>query len=334
MKEKDFPSVKGVIKKRTKNGQRYLLHGHDLAGKDVYITIPIEDTDGNKEYFRKIDQAKIKLNEKILGGSFRSIINQYFNYKQFAKNTRKNLRFLADFCMDDKTNQKLVEDILNSDLKTSSKSIYVNSIKAFFNWLIDVKQIKINNPANHVFIKTQVSHRTRCITDDELESLFDILKNGKDREIELVVRLAFFTGARISSIYALTPDSLKDGKIFYRNVKCKKEYDYPIPLNDNDTIKLYHLVASKGFMWSKKLDSFKNFIDNLMKSKFGKDQKGETLSIHSLRHSFASRAIQKGIPPEIVSKLLDHASINTTLAFYARHSQQQIDDAIEKIFDK
>jgi hypothetical protein len=37
----------------------------------------------------------------------------------------------------------------------------------------------------------------------------------KDREIELVVRLAFFTGARISSIYALTPDSLKDGKIFF-----------------------------------------------------------------------------------------------------------------------
>lgn len=333
MNGNDFPAVKNVIRKRTKNGQRFLLHGHDLAGKDVYITIPIKETDGTKEYFKKIEQAKIKLNEKILGDSFRSILNQYFTYKQFTEATRRASLFLANFCMDDKKNQKMVEEILDSeDFKLSTKRLYISKINSFFNWLRDVKHLNVNNPAQYIVIKGKFGHRTRCITDEELERLFDLLRRRKNQELELVVRIAFFTGARISSIYKLKPESLRDGKLYFRNVKCKKEYDYPIPLNDEETIMLFKMVSRKGFLWSSQLATINVMVNKIMLDEFGRDQKGETLSIHSLRHSFATRAIQKGVPPEIVAKLLDHSSINTTLTFYAKHSQQQIDDAIDKIF--
>ena len=44
-----------------------------------------------------------------------------------------------------------------------------------------------------------------------------------------------------------------------------------------------------------------------------------------------TRALQAGVPAEIVSKLLDHSSVSITLNVYARYSREQIDSAIEKI---
>ena len=335
MDAKNYPNVKNVIKKRTKNGQRFLLHGKDLAGKDVYVTIPIESTDTDEDYLRKVNECRIKLNEKILGGSFYSIFNQYCEYKQYAPNTRNCVKFLARFCMSNKKNKVLVKEIVDAkDLKMTTKTLYLNKINTFFNWMKNIKHINVENPLDDViFPKNSIkSKRTRCITEDEKVRLFALFSKEKNIELALFVRLAYFTGARTSSIYELKPDSLNNGKIYYRNVKCKKDYDYPIPLNDTETLSLFKVVAQKGTMWSHSIESFRTIIDRKMRKEFGQDVRGETLSLHSLRHSFASRAIQNGVPPEIVARLLDHASINTTLTYYARHSQAQIDEAVNKIF--
>lgn len=333
MDSQDFPKVKNVVKKWTKNGQRYLLHDRDLSGKDIYITIPITDTDTTKDYFRKIEEAKRKLTDKKLGSSIYILVHEYFTARQFSKNTMINQRFLTGFCFNDRINKSLINDIVNNDsINSRTKNMRIAQAGRFFRWLIDVKGINVTNPTIGICVKQTASRRTRCITNDEIKILFGMFKNRP--ELRLVIRLAFFTGARISSIYALRPDSLQNGYIYYDNVKCKKRYDYPIPLNDNETIELYHIVAQKGFMWTKTLNALKVNIDASMRRKFGKDINGESLSIHSLRHSFATRAIQNGVPPEIVSKMLDHSSISTTLTYYAKHSQQQIDDAMTKIFEK
>lgn len=335
MNEKIFPQVKNVIKKRTKNGQRYLVHGKDLAGKDVYVTIPIDDNDSESEYLVKVEAARIKLNEKILGGSFSAILHQYFEFKQYSKSTRESSRFLARFCMSNKKNKMLVKEILDSpDLKQSTKSGYLQKINGFFRWLENNKHINIDNPLNEINVQRKFiqSRRTRLITDSEKQRLFKLFSKEKDLEFALFVRIAYFTGARISSIFALKPESLYQGKIYYNNVKCRKDYDYAIPLKDAETLQMFNIVAQKGFLWSHSLSAFRTKIDMQMRKEFGRDVRGETLSIHSLRHSFASRAIQNGVPPEIVARLLDHSSINTTLTYYARHSQQQIDDAVSKIF--
>ena len=102
-------------------------------------------------------------------------------------------------------------------------------------------------------------------------------------------------------------------------------------LTDEETLSLWREVTADGKLWHQPTSVLYRKLKKLMERMFEPDETGERLSVHSLRHTFASKAIRSGLPIEVVSKLLDHKSVSTTLAVYARFSQNQIDDAVLKI---
>lgn len=71
MKKGKFPALPGVVVKSTQKGHRYLLHDKDSRGKDIYVTIPVVDTDTKKDYLEKVEKARIKLNAKKKPGNAR-----------------------------------------------------------------------------------------------------------------------------------------------------------------------------------------------------------------------------------------------------------------------
>jgi site-specific recombinase XerD len=52
------------------------------------------------------------------------------------------------------------------------------------------------------------------------------------------------------------------------------------------------------------------------------------LSFHASRHTFATRALTKGMRIEHVSKILDHTEISTT-QIYAKIVSEELDKAME-----
>jgi integrase len=325
-----FPHVKGLAKKATKFGHRYVLTLPDSTGKSRSITVKILDTDPLDVFYRKVNDARRELMAKERNRAFESYVDEYVNMRQFKSNTEKSFRrTLRPYSLNPEINRKAILELLSSDRKKATISQMLNSIDSFFSWLASKREIE--NPAENLHVKSKNQPRTRIATDDEIDILVEHVRKRGDPEYLLFTLLIIYTGARVSTISACTAKSFDGAHIKLYNVKSDKPYSYPLPINNAEIGDLWKRVTADGVLWHVDPDKHHRRLIKQMYRLFPKNEDGETLTPHSLRHTFASKAIQSGVPLEIVSKLLDHQSISTTLSVYAKFSQNQIDDAVDKL---
>ena len=57
------------------------------------------------------------------------------------------------------------------------------------------------------------------------------------------------------------------------------------------------------------------------------------ISMHSLRHTYATRAVERNVNPKVLQKLLGHSSIQMTMDRYVHVSEDSMHEAIEN-FEK
>ena len=56
--------------------------------------------------------------------------------------------------------------------------------------------------------------------------------------------------------------------------------------------------------------------------------------MHALRHTYATRAIESGMQPKVLQKLLGHASIKTTMDRYVHVTTDSLDQAVRQFESK
>lgn len=56
----------------------------------------------------------------------------------------------------------------------------------------------------------------------------------------------------------------------------------------------------------------------------------EHFCMHALRHTYATRAIERGMPPKVLQKLLGHASIKTTMDKYVHVTDDSLFQAVRQ----
>jgi len=164
----------------------------------------------------------------------------------------------------------------------------------------------------------------RAYTDAEVESILSRSAGAK----RLFYWLAVETGVRSGELCGLRVCDVDQFKKLVRvrqavwrgkvqTPKTKNAIrDIPIPAEIVDALRVHIGDRTEGFVFTTKNGTPWN-ADLVLKRHLRGKLKVMDGHLHMFRHTFATRQLHAGVPIAVVSKLLGHGSISTTLNIYA-----------------
>lgn len=214
---------------------------------------------------------------------------------------------------------------------TSQK--YLAHLRAAFNKALAQGYI-LENPFRKIKNFKIPESLPKYFTDEEFNKLLIIVK---DDDLKDLILFAINTGLRQMELITLEWDQIdfstrtlildnqinitKSKKV--RNVPLNKTA-FEILIERNKEVKVGKIFTYKGAAISQ------DFISKKFKKFVVKAEINTDFNFHSLRHTFASRLVQKGVSIYEVSKLLGHADIKTT-QIYAHLRSDDLRNAVERL---
>lgn len=140
----------------------------------------------------------------------------------------------------------------------------------------------------------------KSLTPEEFKSLLKEVKE-KNKQAKVAFLLAYGSGLRLSEVCSLKPENIKEKWIEILSGKGGKDRQVPIPKGWKDWM-VQVLPIKKD-----KRNIERDFCVARDKAGLNKEY-----HFHCLRHSFATRSVEQGIPLTHVQALLGHSNLATT----------------------
>ena len=201
--------------------------------------------------------------------------------------------------------------------------------------------------------------KVRALTKEEQQRLLNVLRSSDIKYKEQML-LMMFTGMRMGEINALDVNDINlrfnmitirrsitrdknDNPIIGESAKTEtSERTIPIPLQvkplaekivtnyiDNKYgLLFFNQNKSRPLTTSQVNSQFKRICD---KYKIIDESVPGTISLHSLRHTYATRCIEAGMPAKVLQTLIGHKDIETTLNTYCDAFEEYQSDSLDKV---
>lgn len=217
-------------------------------------------------------------------------------------------------------------------LRKATATLYFDTLVCALNWAVDMGYLK-NNPINkHTVSRKNIRPPKKSrgyLTTDEVFRLIDT--PYRNEAVKRAFLFGCFCGLRISDVKRLKWNDIKKEEEIYKiDITMKKTEDnIMIPLNNyalqwlpergkakpNDLV--FNLPANTTMnndlkTWAKAANITKN------------------VSFHISRHTFATLLLTSGTPITVISKLLGHKSLKTTL-IYAEVIDNDKNEAVDNL---
>ncbi|WP_160693394.1 site-specific integrase [Clostridium sp. C2-6-12] len=243
--------------------------------------------------------------------------------------------------------QKCVDLMVSKGLKSITIKTYLQKLSAFFKAAIYQYNLILINPVNYNNIKFKTDKNVttkRVLNSQEEEELLSKIKNKKYHLISII---AAKCGLRLGEILALTWTDIDfdnrkisinkqwkqiDKKIFdFGSVKSKNSNRIvPIPKSVLENLKIYKKnsilrIDGRIFTYKNTISTGSNLHREYVKLGFD-------ISIHELRHTYATNLIANGVDFKTAAKFLGH-DVEMTMSIYSHVNDEMLKRATD-IIDK
>jgi integrase/recombinase XerD len=289
---------------------------------------------------------KIELPIEVDQHSLSSFKKEYIEYLQPMKSKRyiitieSSFNQFISFCGDislKQINRQILDRFISTTFTRTQRGAhqYYRTLKAAFNKALEWNYIEAN-----IFTKVKFPRLTKVypvfLTEDDL---LIILTNTPYQYLKDIFTVAFYTGMRLGELINMKWNWID----FFKNqitVKCSDEFitkskkERIVPMSEKVksvlTIRYQnskHQLSDVAFYRQEGRMLHQETISKQFKDAVRKSNLNDKIHFHSLRHSFASLLVQRGVSLYVVKELLGHEDLATT-QIYSHLQQQNLRDAV------
>jgi integrase/recombinase XerD len=273
-------------------------------------------------------RIQFKLPSKSIGQLTTEVLAKVEQYKRWMRSRRYSdstvktyteallsfLKFYWSKPVADISNEDIIrfnnEFILENKLSSSYQNQIVNAIKLFFS--------KIENSK----INVELVHRPKrekllpnVLSKEEVKMILEAPQNIKHRTM---LALIYSCGLRRSELLNLKPADIdsKRNLIIVRAAKGKK--DRIVPLSDKILLMLrdyYKTCKPKTWLFEGQFENeqySEKSLENVLKQAVAKTKITKPVTLHWLRHSYATHLLEAGTDLRYIQEILGHKSSKTT----------------------
>jgi len=226
-----------------------------------------------------------------------------------------------------KSYEKYMMQVRKNNPTTIHKSI--TWIKNMLNWAVKLDVIR-SHEINKITVKRTQGKR-KPLTINELKTLELLYPTLKKKYLKNILRnflFACYTGLRYRDLKSIKYKNIEiSGNSYILDIVMHKtELQVRIPLSEK-TLNLIDVNSNKEYYI---LHVPTNQTSNkLLKRVIAIANIDKPISFHTARHTFATIGLTLGIPLDVVSKLLGHTDLRTTM-IYAKYVDTIIIDNMSK----
>lgn len=213
---------------------------------------------------------------------------------------------------------------IQKDLMPATVNFIMQQVSSIFNWAIE-NEILDKNPCKAIKNLKVNNSRLRYLEIEEIKKLLDTVKN--DTFAYYFIMISLSTGGRLQTICNIKVSDIKqNGLIRLYDFKNESEYFGFLSSNLKDEIELFIKSLNIGkddfiFKNTSNQDYTNQYyyrklqpIFNILFNPKGTEALNK-VTIHTLRHTFASHLAINETPILTIKKLMNHNDINATMRY-------------------
>ena len=287
------------------------------------------------------------------------LTNAILNYRRFIKrknysvhtvknymSTLKQFILWVDIPVESVSNKKLlkyIDHLLRRRLSPKTINSHLDSIRGFYNYLIDEEQVQMVNPVKYGYAIRLSRPLPRYLIDEDVVQLFSVIKNCRDRAIFM---LMLRCGLRVEEVTKLTLSAIDlvrsqlfifegkggKGRVVYLSRDTKSVLKEYLRVRPPSRVKRVFLVEEKTHRG--KPISVRGIQKRM---EYYARKAGVKASCHQLRHTMATQLLNADADLVSIQDLLGHSRIKTTQRYTKVSNvkvQRDYQKAIEKVIER